>query len=656
MCDDLEADADQDQGSGDADEVAAESANSLPPSGREIDVFVSYRVDPDEPLAEELKALLEGAIEPTPSVFVSGAGGLEVSSVGFRQQLQEAAQQASAFIAIITQASTEREWLFFEAGAAFGRGVIYAPLLIDTARGELPSSIGGSQAVKASDQHSIRRMVHRIAQELGSKLKPRFGNRYSRFARAVENYGKEDKGESGSPPDIIRAMRLMESSREDEAAQLFSQLMGEAKTPGGKARIEIAKAISSPREERTMLEALDDVPPEHRETSIYQLWRGDKETNPREGMRHLEAALDGDMTGFFLAWATTRMAEREVSIGDLASARQRLLQAAGSTDRVVRSAAARALAKLFDDTDKFGALLLHLISLDRETNRRSTLDFCHTHGFTTIGLYLASREPSTEATGSDSLTRGLLRHQAGLHSLAYLDYSKAAHAGLGVAKSNMAVLLESGPVPGAAVELLRQHEGDYNARNPGIPHAVRGRVEQSLSEDTRKEDALRASGEQVFQTLRYCADLGFSKLGPGLSGAPCTWQARDEWTISWDGQDLEVKHADRTLEVSKIEPFPCLFVASERSEIRLIVSLGSQASAWTLPGFAEPGETNLIALTPVAAATREDSAPRLPDDSQPLPASTTGAERALPPATTDDEKQQSGTVSVRATTPRRGST
>src|SRR5687767_6356281 len=115
----------------------------------EFQVFISYRVKPDETLAAELKLLVESAIEPSPRVFVSGVGGLRVSADGYRQQLQNAAQQTKAFIAVVTQASVDREWIVFEAGAAFGRGVIYAPLLIDIAPGDLPSSIGGYQAVVA---------------------------------------------------------------------------------------------------------------------------------------------------------------------------------------------------------------------------------------------------------------------------------------------------------------------------------------------------------------------------------------------------------------------------------------------------------------------------------------------------------------------------
>jgi hypothetical protein len=80
-------------------------------------------------------------------VFVSGLGGLKASSVGFKPQLQKAVQEAQVFVGIITPASKDREWIFYEAGAAWGRGAIYVPLLVDLAAHDLPSSIADYQVL-----------------------------------------------------------------------------------------------------------------------------------------------------------------------------------------------------------------------------------------------------------------------------------------------------------------------------------------------------------------------------------------------------------------------------------------------------------------------------------------------------------------------------
>src|SRR5436305_155456 len=102
------------------DETEPEPAGTSGPSGGRRLVFVSYRVDPDGPLAEALKELIESAIEPAPEAFVSGAGGLRPSALLYPTQLQQAAKSADAFVGIITNASKDRAWIHFEAGAAWG--------------------------------------------------------------------------------------------------------------------------------------------------------------------------------------------------------------------------------------------------------------------------------------------------------------------------------------------------------------------------------------------------------------------------------------------------------------------------------------------------------------------------------------------------------
>ena len=88
-------------------------------------IFVSYRVDPDQPIAEALKTLIQTTFDPPPKVFVSGAGGLRPSALTFRAQLDSTAKSAVAFIGIITNASKDRAWIHFEAGAAWGRSRLW---------------------------------------------------------------------------------------------------------------------------------------------------------------------------------------------------------------------------------------------------------------------------------------------------------------------------------------------------------------------------------------------------------------------------------------------------------------------------------------------------------------------------------------------------
>ncbi len=116
-----------------------------------FDIFISYRVQSDQALAKALQHLIETSIRPTPRVFVSGSGGIRPSSTGFKPQIQAAVSSARAFVAVITRESKDREWMFFEAGAAWGRNQLYCPLLIDTTTSDLPNSIADYQATRADD-------------------------------------------------------------------------------------------------------------------------------------------------------------------------------------------------------------------------------------------------------------------------------------------------------------------------------------------------------------------------------------------------------------------------------------------------------------------------------------------------------------------------
>ena len=160
------AEAESEDAGAESEDAAADDNGG----SQDVEVFISYRVRPDEELAGELRTLLESAIDPRPRVFVSGLGGLRASADSYREQLRTAARSAKAYVGLITKASVDREWIYFEAGAAFGRSVLYAPVLVDVAPSELPSSIGGYQGATATDQTRMRDFVEDVAKAIGAKL------------------------------------------------------------------------------------------------------------------------------------------------------------------------------------------------------------------------------------------------------------------------------------------------------------------------------------------------------------------------------------------------------------------------------------------------------------------------------------------------------
>jgi hypothetical protein len=157
-------------------------------SGGRLRVFISYRSDPDAPLASALKRLIEGAIDPQPTVFTAGDGGLKPSNIGFKKQLQTAAQAANAFVAIITAASKDREWISFEAGAAWGRDLMYAPVLVGARPDDMPSTIGDYQALNSQSKEDMLGLATSLAGLDGSTVKEHFVQRFHSFAQSVERY------------------------------------------------------------------------------------------------------------------------------------------------------------------------------------------------------------------------------------------------------------------------------------------------------------------------------------------------------------------------------------------------------------------------------------------------------------------------------------
>jgi hypothetical protein len=166
----------------DDDGTVAEQPGGVAAQG----VFISYRVVPDEPIAGALKELLEGCLKPAPNAFVSGLGGILPSEKSAKLQMQLKARAAGAFIAVITKNSLDREWIFFEAGAAWGRDVLYAPLLVGVEPEVLPNTINSYQALDYRKEEKVRELLREVGSRVGARVRQKaFPRRYARFVNTV---------------------------------------------------------------------------------------------------------------------------------------------------------------------------------------------------------------------------------------------------------------------------------------------------------------------------------------------------------------------------------------------------------------------------------------------------------------------------------------
>ncbi|HVY29111.1 MAG TPA: hypothetical protein VHB79_21280 [Polyangiaceae bacterium] len=596
-----------------------------------FEIFISYRVRPDEELAGELKALLESAIEPRPKVFVSGLGGLRASADGYREQLRNAAMKADAYVGLITKASVDREWIFFEAGAAFGRGVLYAPVLVDLVPSDLPMSIGGYQGAMAKDQARMREFVEDIAKAVGGQLKPHFAQRFSRFAKAVDAYGKPDSSEDLS--GVPLAIHLVETGRREEGEKLFDELAEKEERPEARANIKITKLVFTRKDSDGLLELLERQSPEVKETAIFKLWLGVYETNPVKATQLLRQASNGPLEGFHKRWALEALVRNEFELGHSREATRRLLEAFASEDRRLRALAAEELAvHVAEDKAFLKLLLLVEATLDESFEHfLNVARFCWEKDYTSIGLHMASRCFSKQANDKSHLYRGLLRGKAGLRSLEFADYRAAAQYGASVAKANMATLLDTGAVAEAGLEILRDHVGEFNSSDPGLPYSIRASLERSVSEERKKESEFRSYGSRVATAVHRLLETWRRRVEQARpEGHWLSVVANNAWRLSVAGGHVSVFLSDRPLTVQELSPLAGFYISLENGEPRLLLVFGEDIEAVALQGLSGTGPVDWLDFRRDPDLVGERDLPLAgPDQAvRALPASTAQAETA----------------------------
>jgi hypothetical protein len=569
----------------------------------EIDIFVSYRVRPDEKLAGELRILLETSIEPKPRVFVSGLGGLRASADSYREQLRHAATNAKTYVGLITKASADREWIFFEAGAAFGRGVLYAPILINISGSDLPSSIGGYQGAMANDPSCMQNFVEDIAKAIGARAKLQFEKRYHRFAKAVESYGKPEPVQELS--GIPLAISLLELGRIEEGEKLFDELAGAADSLEAKADIRITKLffLKNDVDNQGMLELLETQPDEVKSTAIFKLWLGVHETNPIRAIQILREAYADTLDGFRRQLALNKLVQNEFEMGHTREATKRLLEAFSCEDRHQRSNAAAQLADYLGDNNPILKLLLLVEATLEPTfdHFLDTVDFCWQQSYVAVGLHMAWKCLPQQENEQSYLYRGLLREKAGLRSLAFEDWRGAAQYGSSVAKSNMANALNVGSVAAAGLEILRDHVGDYNSSDPGFPYAIRADLERSLAKERKDEADLRSYGDQIVKSIHRLFE-GWRHLKGSVPLTDGRWQALGnigtlQLTVTEGNITIELDKAVLTLQ--QILPFNGFYVAFNSGEVCLLFVIHNEVEIVALNGMSKLGNVEWLELLPL---------------------------------------------------------
>lgn len=472
-------------------------------------VFVSYRVEPDQPLAEALADLIEGAIDPPPKVFVSGAGGLRPSSLPYPTQLQLAATEAVAFVGVITNASKDRAWIHFEAGAAWGRGKMYAPVLIDVAPSELESTIAIYQATKSSDLDAMRLLIGDIASAVGGAAKPRFGQRLVPFSRAVAKYttgaapseSEEAFRWPADPHDAVELAGYLLDSKREEAEAKLKELENDPQFASYARIVRIAFQFKRDASERLL--ALEQLQEEDRAHPEYKFWHGSLESNPLRAVEELQRYYETPgAKGRWIAFG--RLVRLECEMGREDDALARTLAALGDNDRTLREKAARVYCERWPKASpiaRLSAIAAGLMGSWTGDLLKVAADLANEHEWSSLAVYFARRYAEKAKDGASINTEGIALDRAGLFSPAYEAFKRAAADGVSVAKANMASLLSRGPVASAGRDILVEHTGAFDSASPAYPHQLRSNIEKTLSKEREDADVLEENGRRLYRKL-----------------------------------------------------------------------------------------------------------------------------------------------------------
>jgi len=484
------------------------------PRGPQWSVFLSYHMGADQEVATALRTLIERSITPPPTVFAAGSGGLEPSKIGFKPQIQHAAQTASAFVALISHESKGREWIFYEAGAAWGRGQLYAPVLVDTKPEDLPSSIAGFQAVSINNRQELGSLVTSIANTLRADVK-NYGRAWRTFSNTLEKLreGQSDEpehGEDSDHPKLARARTLHQDGHYEPAAALYDEAEEEAETIDDKAAIRITRIFNTQDDFEAIGAQMRSHLDAYRESDefTYNCAIFDRDLDARLELlnslidQQLEKGQDG-------SWRRKAMIARANTLTEIGRPEEsdayirHLIWTNRHSGRV--HAIAKALSThALNDFEKL-ALSCYVSERGTKQQRNEVVEKLYEHAakvdLKTLMIAAVKMQVYRSKTGHTINNLGIVYSRADLHSLAYRAYSEAAELGASVAKVNMANILRQGKCPAAALEILAKHEGRFDASDPAYPFRIRAEIEQSMHREESQEKEMEQAGATVCRAI-----------------------------------------------------------------------------------------------------------------------------------------------------------
>lgn len=507
-------------------------------------IFVSYRVEADEQIAQAMKILLEACISPKPSIFVASTGGLEVSSVGFKEQIATAARGALAFIGIFTNRSKSREWINFEAGAAWGQGALYAPVLVDIGFDELPTTVSHYQAVRAKYSSEIQRMVATLANSLGASVVQGPSEYLKAFDDVISVYP------ASLIPNAVKSvqdmMSVLQNQKYSEAERIRAQLWANAADEDERATIQSAFTLCDERlSDAQRAECLDQMPQTYRDVSpVWNHVRALAERRAHVAAQYWRRSIKLNPNPALFATIVDRLAQIESDNGDVEAISKLLLPLLRSDVAVQRSVAARRYLSensAFTDEAKMSLVAIGLGGSPDEALYRIATELA-LNKWPAISCWIAQSFDKDCGTGTSANSLGIALSNAGFENLAYQAYLRSVALGVSVAKVNIANLLAHHLVPAAGLKLLQEHEESFDAASKSYPHSIRADIERVVQEEEAKYATLQKAGERQFRAWAEWSERALNRATTNANIAPSISLDGLEWTINENGKDLVLSH------------------------------------------------------------------------------------------------------------------
>ena len=513
----------------------------------ETDIFISYRVRPDEPLAQALKNLLESACEPTPKVFVSGLGGIRPSGDSPREQIRNAANEAKAFFGIITHSSKEREWVFFEAGAAFGRRVAYVPVLFDLEFSELGSTIGGFQALQHSDKPGLRRAIDEIAKAIRCTPAAHFGSRYNAFLRAARNCRLAQISlDSPNPSSLEEAAHLADNGETEAAVRAFEECINTAEDDDQKCFASISKELYCGPPRRDFAAFLDELHPDLKATATWAFWAAENEIRPVQRLslrRRVISAPAGAVRDQWIASSLRDLLQFQHSPSAVSEAETHLLERLRGTVQQ-RANAALVLVQSHATLSTAAKLLIASPSLQRGQAELyfETARLAHELGREAEYVYL-SKLAADGGRGDYANDYGIALSKANLDDLAFMAFERAAEAEATVALENMANMVGYDKSIPMALSILKRQE-DIFSSDPGRAFEMRAQFERSIEKEKKRLRELFGCARDCLRAFAALGEMGIRGSVTPRKDASLTRRGSPSLKLSWVDDKLLLDEAE----------------------------------------------------------------------------------------------------------------